>query len=738
MTPNSPVRHPLGIAVKLVMLGAFTATAPAFAEEVEETAESARNRSVVELDSVRVVAIGEDPNQIAAPYSVIDGEDLLVHGAGTLGEALGTLTGVHADTFGGGSSRPVIRGQVGPRVKVLSDSSSVLDASDISPDHAVTVDPLLGARVEVLRGPSTLLYGGGAIGGVVNVLDNKIPERLPENGLEGRLVMRGNTVADERAIAGAISAQVGSNLVLHAEGSYRDADDYRTRSLTRRADPHASHDHGHDHDHDHDHEHESEEHGSRVEGTFAESRNGSVGLSWVTDSGYVGLAYSYRDDNYGLPGHSHEYESCHPHGSALHCGRHDGHDHDHDHDHDHESHGAPVIDLVSKRFDLRGEYNDPFAGFSRIRFRASHTDYRHDEIDDGEIATAFANKGYEARVELEHNPIAGWTGVMGLQHSDTTFSADGVEAFLPMVDTRNTGVFLVEHLEASEKWHFEVGARYEKLSHTPVDDPRKRPAFDDNTLSYSGAAIWSLRPDTTLTLSAAHSERLPHAQELYARGVHLATNTYECGLLPHAFTCGGTVNDADYGKESSRNYELLLRKNSGDVTYSVGVFSNDISDYIFARTLDQHEEFRLIKYSQQDAEFRGVEAEVTLHLTDAFSFTVFGDRVRARFADGGGNVPRIPPSRFGGRVNLGTGPFDGELELYHVTRQDRIADFETVTPSYDMLNLTLNYRLPDDRTRLFLRGTNLLNEQVWNHASFLANSIPLPGRNLTFGLSYTF
>ncbi|MGB3394140.1 MAG: TonB-dependent receptor [Stenotrophomonas sp.] len=702
-------RHPLGSALHLI-LGTLVISAPALADD--PAAQSARSASDAKtLDTVQVVAIGEDQNRIAAPYSVISGDDLRASGAATLGEALNGLPGVHADTFGGGASRPVIRGQAGPRVKVLSDSASILDASDISPDHAVTVDPLLGERVEVLRGPATLLYGGGAIGGVVNVLDNKIPTELPEGGIDGRLVVRGNSVANERAAAASVSGQVGSNLVLHAEGSWRDAKDYRAPDWDE----------------------------SRVDGTYGKSRNGSVGASWVSDKGYVGLAYSYRNDEYGLPGHSHEYEGCHPHGSALHCGSHDhddGDDHDHDHDHEHED--VPYIDLVSKRVDLRGEYRDPFAGIKRIRFRASHTDYHHDEIDDGEVSTTFANKGYEGRVEVEHNPIGRWHGVFGLQHSDSSFSATGVEAFLPEVDTRSTGVFLVEHFEASDQWHFELGARHEWVEHQPRNDARNRPRFDDTATSYSGAAIWEFLPDTTLTFSAAHSERLPHAQELYARGIHMATNTYECGLLPSALTCGGAANDAPFGKESSRNYELVLRKTAGDATFSVGGFLNRIDDYIYARTLDQYEDFRLIKYSQRDADFRGFEAQLDYKLSELLSVGVFADRVRARFTDGGGNVPRIPAGRLGGHLNLTGAAWDGELELYRVMRQDDIAGFESVTPGYDMLNLSVNYRFTDGRTRLFLRGNNLLDEQVWNHASFLASTIPLPGRNVSVGLSYDF
>lgn len=699
MTP-SPAPLPAGIATALLVASLAAQAAHA------ETAPPSHTT----LETVQVTGMQEDANKVASPISVVGAEQIQLSG-GTLGDVLDGLPGVRVDSFGAGAGRPVIRGQTAPRVKVLSHGSAVLDASDISPDHAVTVDPLLGERIEVLRGPATLLYGGGAVGGVVNVLDNKIPSRLPDNGLEGRFLLRGNTVANEQVAAGSISGQVGDHLVLHAEGSYKDTDNYHAPDLDE----------------------------SRVDATFSRSKNGSVGASWVTDKGYIGLAYSYRDDHYGLPGHSHEYEGCHPHGSTLHCGSHDhgaetGHDHGHDHDHEH----VAAINLKSKRFDLRGEYADPFPGISRIRFRGNHTDYSHDEVDGDEVTTTFSNKGFDSRVELEHVPLAGWTGVFGVQHSDTTFAAKGVEAFLPTVDTRTTGVFLVEHLEMNDQWHFELGARHEWLNHTPRADARGRPKFNDTASSFSGAAIWSLRPDLSLTFSLSRSQRLPHAQELYARGIHMATNTYECGLLPHAQTCGGTANNADYGKETSNNAELLLRKTEGPVTFSLGVFANNVDNYIYARTLDQHEAFRLIKYTPADVEFRGVEAEVTLQLNEQLAVTAFGDLTRARFADGSGDVPRIPAARFGGRANLSVGDVEGELELYRVNRQTHIAEYEVESPAYDMLNLTVSYRLPMGNSRVFLRGNNLLNEQVWNHASFLAATVPQPGRNLTVGFSYAF
>ncbi len=341
-------------------------------------------------------------------------------------------------------------------------------------------------------------------------------------------------------------------------------------------------------------------------------------------------------------------------------------------------------------------------------------------------------------MELEHQPLGDFRGVIGLQHSDVRSGASGVEGFLPRIDTRAIGLFIVENYDPGEQWHFEVGARHDWLHHQPRDDERDLPGYRGTAASLSAAATWRFRPGWAVGLSVAQSGRLPHEQELYARGIHLATNTYECGLLPHALTCGGAGNDAALKKERSRNVGLSLRKTAGAVTFNVGAYYNRISNYIFADTLDQFEEFRLIKYSQRDASFRGLEGELTWQVNRAWSVTGFGDIVRARFSGSGGNVPRIPSARYGARVHYAEGQFSASVELYRVTRQNRVASFETTTPGYTMLDAGLSYWLPGDRTNLFVRGGNLLNQQVWNHASYLAQVTPLPGRNVVVGVTHRF
>lgn len=692
---------PVAVAVR-ALLGLALPSIPVIAGEADQ--------AELEMVYVHATAIEEDPAKIASSFSVLEADRLFEHTRATLGETLGGLPGVRADTFGGGAARPVIRGQTAPRITVLSDSSGLLDASDISPDHAVTAEPLLLDRIEVLRGPATLLYGSGAIGGVVNLLDSKVPASIPEGGIDGRIGLRGGSAARERALAGGVTAQATSGLALRLEGTARKADDYRVRGLEK----------------------------PRIDGSWAESASATAGASWIRDNGHLGLAYTYRDDDYGVPGHSHEYESCHPHGSSLHCGGHEPEEPgDHDHDHDHAHAEPPRVALRSERVDLRGEFRSPFALAERIRLRASHTDYRHDELEEDEIGTTFRNSGLEARVEIQHVPLAGLRGVIGVQHSDTRSRASGTEAFLPTVKSRATGVFVVEHLELNPALHLELGARHEWMRHRPVDDPRQRSTFSESAQSFSGAVVWQPVGQHFLTLSAARFERLPHPQELYARGVHLATNTYECGLLPSAQTCGGAANDAPLRKEVSRNIEVGWRRTAGALTFGFNAFDNRVDNYTYSRTLDQFEDFRLIKYAQRDAKFRGAEMEVTWEFAPSLSATVFGDLVRASFA-GGEHLPRIPAARYGGRLQTGLGEFGVELEFYRIDAQRRIADFEAPTPGHDMLNVTLRQRLAGTGMNWYLRGSNLLDERVWNHGSFLARVVPLPRRSVDFGVSLTF
>ena len=665
------------------------------------------SQSINKLESITITAHPLDQTDV--DFGVADqniSREKLQESGTTLGEALKNELGIHSNSFGSGSSRPVIRGQEGARVKVTQNATETMDVSSLSPDHAVTIDPQLAQKIEVIRGPSTLLYGAGSVGGLVNVTDTKIPTQMPENGYEGNVGLRYNSGNDEKMTHAGTTVGLGSNVALRVEGLKRDANDYIAPNYF----------------HDHDGELEKEK---RVGNTFSESENVNVGLSWIGERGFAGVSYSNRQDKYGLPGHSHEYESCHPHGDHLHCGGddHSGHDHSgHDHDEDHAHENGPWIDMKTERYDFRSELNEPFAGFKKLRAQASYTDYQHDEIEGSEAMTTFKSKGYEGRIELVHNPLAKWEGVWGIQASQQKLDVTGEEATLAPNETQKYSLFGVEHRQFGD-FHVELGTR---LDHQIVDVDSEQKDFDGNAFSYSGAVNWDFKPNYKLSLLGSHQERLPLAQELYAHGGHFATNTYELG------------NDG-LDNEKSNNVELGLHYDDDKLSYHVHLYHNWFDNYIYAKTLDQYENFRLIEYSQDKAKFYGTEAEVAYQFNDIYKTSLFGDYVRGKIDSD--NAPRVPAGRLGTRINA---DFDdhwsGSAEYSHVFNQDKFAAYEHETQGYNMVNIGLAYKYPlADRqeAKVFFNANNLLDEQVYEHSSFLSN-IPQMGRNFVIGVDYKF
>lgn len=674
----------------LITLSIFAVIAPAvFADEDTQTQQLA----TLKLQAHPLVQTAAD---FAVADQVIDHKKL-AEGSTTIGDALAGELGVSSNQYGSGSSRPVIRGQDGARVKVLQHASETADVSTLSPDHAVTVDPILAKQVEIIRGPSTLLYSAGTVGGLVNVTDNKIPTQMPDKGYEGQLGLRYNTGSDEKLASAGVTVALADQVALRVESSKRKANDYIAP----------------DYFHDHEGELEKER---RVGNTFAEGETVNVGLSWIHDRGFSGISYSNRQDQYGLPGHSHEYEDCQVSGNALiGCGQQPGHTH--------EEHAAgPWVDLKSERYDFRTELNDPFAGFQKLRAHASYTDYKHDEIEENAAQTTFKSKGYDARLELVHNPIANWEGMIGAQYNQQKLDISGEEALLDPTKTRKWSLFALEHKQFDDV-HVELGAR---LDQQKIDIDSDKKDFDDYGFSYSGALNWEFVPNYKLSLVGSHQERLPLAQELYANGKHFATNTYERG-------------NENLAAEKSNNLELGLHYENGPLDYHVHVYHNWFDHYIYAQTLDNFKDFRLVEYTQDKAKFYGAEAAASYALNDTYKVGVFGDYVRGKIESE--NAPRVPAGRLGTKVDASFDDhWSGLAEYYHVFNQDKIASYEDETQGYNMVNLGLSYAntLADKNTyRVYFKANNLLDDQVYSHASFLSN-IPQVGRNFTVGLEFGF
>jgi iron complex outermembrane receptor protein len=671
-------------------------------------AEDDRTRPAADPDSVPAVvisasALGLLSDDMITPAAALSGNELVRQRESTLGETLNRQPGISSSQFGAGASRPIIRGMDGPRVRILSDGAEIQDASTISPDHAVAFEPMLAERIEVLRGPSALAYGGGAVGGVVNIIDRKIPTSVPVNPVEGAVEVRGNTAARERAAAFEMTGGSG-NVAVHAEGVKRDANAYRTGS--------------------------GWEEGRRVPGSFKDGETGSVGLSWIGERGYIGAAYTKERTDYGIPGHAHEFESCHPHGSHLHCGGHedeDEHGHEGEHDHEHGAEAVPTVKLDSDRWDVRGEYRDPLTGFSKLRVRAAFTDYRHDELEGDEVATSFRNKAHDVRAELEHLPVAGWRGVIGVQTTRRDFSAQGEEAYVPPTLTKKHAVFATEEYRLAN-WRFEAAVRHE-WQDIDVDASAGSADHSERGTSVALGAVWKFAPEYSLGATFSRSHRLPTAEELYAHGVHLATSTYEIG-------------NENLRKETSNNLDITLRKFAGPTTFSVSAYRNRINDYIYASTLDNHEGFQLVEYAQHDATFTGIEGEVRQQFTPSVQATLFGDYVRAELRDGAGNrnLPRIPSGRVGVKLDGEWRGWHGVVEAYRVAKQDDVAEFESATAGYNMLNLGTHYttRVLGLPAMFYARLNNATNELAFSHTSFIKHAAPLPGRNLSAGLRLSF
>lgn len=704
----------------LITLSIFSVLTPAVFANTES---SSTQLETIQLQAHPLVQTAAD---FAVADHVID-QKTLAERSTTIGDAMADELGVYSNQYGSGSSRPVIRGQDGPRVKVLQHASETADVSTLSPDHAITVDPILAKQVEIIRGPSTLLYGAGTVGGLVNVTDQKIPTQMPNNGLEGQVGLRYNTGSDEKLVSAGVTAALSDQFALRIEGSKRKANDYIAH-----AGYFTEHSHHEEDGNGNEIEEIHREKARRVDNTFAEGQTVNIGGSWIHDRGFVGLSYSNRQDKYGLPGHSHEYHDCHPHGNKLHCGSHDPAPQPDPHDEHEHTHGGPWIDLESHRYDLRTELDQPFAGFEKLRAHASFTDYEHDELEENKVISNFRSKGYDARLELVHQPIAGWEGVFGTQYSQQKIDLTGqVEQHgdhshetVPMPDTKTQkySLFGLEHKQFGDV-HVELGARVE---HQKIDVDAQKKDYSDTGVSASAAANWQFAPNYKLSLTGSHQQRLPLAQELYANGIHFATNTYERG-------------NANLDVEKSNNLELGLHYEADKLEYSLHVYHNWFDNYIYGATTDHIETFRLIDYQQDKAKFYGTEAKLGYQISPDYKLSVFGDYVRGEIDNQ--NAPRVPAGRLGTKVdaNFADG-WSGMAEYYRVFKQDKVAYLEQETAGYNMVNVGVayagNYANKQDY-RVYFKANNLLDDEVYSHTSFLSN-IPQVGRNFTVGVEFGF
>jgi iron complex outermembrane recepter protein len=666
------------------------------------TATCALHPAAAQQASAEPVVITANPlgrADATRPASVLTGEALLLKRAGTLGDTLDGLPGVAGSGFGAAASRPVIRGLDGDRIRLLDNGGAVVDASNLSFDHAVALDPLVVERLEVLRGPAALLYGGNATGGVVNAIDNRIP-RAPQPGLAGRAELRLGGAASERSAAAVLDGGAGG-LAWHVDMASRASGDRRTPSFTPVADG------------------EALEPASRVRNSASDSRAGAVGLGWVSAQGHAGVSLDRLDHDYGV--------TVEP---------------------------DVTIRLRRERAAFGGEWRALGGPWAAVSLQASRTRYAHEEVEgSGEVGTRFASTGDEWRAELRHRPIAalgGLEGVVGFQGERLDFSALGEEAFVPGTATRGEALFLLEELKIGDAT-FSAGLRSERVR---VDSQGDEPGATETRFGEPlarrfspGSASLALRVALgggwQASGTVGRTERAPAYYELYANGLHLATSAFEIG-------------DPGLGPERSRHLEFGLAFRSGAQRLAVNVFSTRFARYIALRDTGNVVVLPAEDPSEPDIEvpeyrFEGVRARlVGAEVDAATSLQAAGlplelsatlDLVRGDDLDRREPLPRLPPLRLRVGAAWALGPATVGVELRHAARQGRVPATDTATPAATVLDLWLRGRvaaLPG--LGWFAKLANATDELAYNAAAVatVRGLSPAAGRALSAGVQWRF
>jgi iron complex outermembrane receptor protein len=621
---------------------------------------------------------GSENAQILTPARVVSGDELRDRQAGTLGETLSHELGVSSSAFGAGAARPIIRGLDGARVKMLQNGMAVSDVSTLSNDHAVATDTATARQIEILRGPAALLYGSGAIGGLVNVINDRIPTSLAATPT-GEAELRYGSVDQSKSLSLSLDGAAGA-IGLHMDGNIRNAFDYRIPERAVQDDPNSA--------------------TGRLPNTFSRQNSVGFGMSTVQSWGYVGASVSTLDKRYGIP-----------------------------------TEELAQIAMKQTRYDIDSLIKNPFAGFESVRLRLGYTDYQHDELDAASVPqTTFKNRALETRLELTHERIAGWRGTLGMQADNVNFSAlaaDGSGATVPVTRSNSLAGFLVEERDFGPL-RLSAGARLESVRRRPVDLRERR--FDLGSGSIGG--LWTFQPGYGLGLTGSLAQRAPSTEELYSRGPHEATGTFDIG-------------NPDFGKESSHNLELSLQKTDGLVRWKANVFYNRVKNFVYGDITGVQVDdtgaagagFNERIFRQGDATIRGAEAEIAYNPRGTgWSGRLFADTSRGTL-ENAGNLPLQPASRAGVDVNYRQGPWRGGMSLLRALRQERLASFESSpTPGYTQLDASLAYTQNLGRYDVtwFMVAKNLLNQDIRFSTSVLKDLAPQPGRNLMVGVRTAF
>ena len=659
----------------------------------------------VPLDEIIVTGspLSVSPNDNLTGTSVISGEELRHRLNGSLGETLKSEPGISSSFFGPGASRPIIRGQGGNRIRILSNGIGSIDASATSPDHASAVEPALASRIEIVRGSGLLRYGSSGSGGIINVIDGRIHDHIPTQTLSGAGRLSYTSVDNglELALASdyVVFEKSDTGLVLHLEASHRNTDDYNipafAESEVLRAAEELSG--------EHEDEHESPE--GMLENSATETTSFAAGLSYIGVENFIGFSLKAQNADYGIPGgHEHEEES-------------EGEDEE----------GGVTIALEQIRFDVNSQFFLHSRLFDSLTATLGIADYTHTEFEpDGLVGTVFKNKGWETRAEVVQNTSGIWKAAHGIHLSQRDFSAIGAEAFVPPSRSHLYSVYSFHEWDISDV-KIEGAIRYEHNTQTNLTLNSDK---NFNGISLSSGLKYDISDTLQINGNIYRTLRAPSTEELYSNGPHLATHQYEVG-------------DATLGNETAFGVEAAFSYVSQDQSLKVNLFNILYDDYIFERSTGQQKDgLDIYQFSAIDARFQGFEIELGSYIANIVGFDISGNAsleyVKAQSReDDKAMLPRIPPLGISLGLEAKHDKITGRVEVEHAAAKDVIAPNELVTKSYTLFNASLNYKVSDHFTAR-LAVNNITNADARQHTSFLKEIVPLPARNVKLTLSSTF
>ena len=642
-------------------------------------------------EEVTVTASGTEQTVFDSFQSVnlIGSTQIAERGSASLGEVLESETGVAKRSFGPGSSRPVIRGFDGDRVLVLQDGTRSGSVGSQSGDHGETVDPLSAERIEVVKGPGTLLYGSNAIGGVVNVINND--ENQKHKGFRGNLSLIGGTVDRQAAFSGGLEYGY-ENWLFRGNASVLRTGDYQTPI-------------------------------GRVQNSASRSTAESFGIGYYGDKAYISGGYGFDLRRYGIP-----YAAFYEEGGF---GNFPG---------DELPDVEEEIDLRQRQnnFRIRGgfrNFENPF--LSNIQYNLDYTVYRHKEIEiaDGieSVGTIFDNKTFSYRSLFEQNKYGKLTGRFGFDGFSREYQVDGAEQLVEgKINQNSFAVFGLEEL-AFERVKFQFGGRLESNRYNA-----ENPIYlDRNFLGFSGGAgvNFSLWNGGALIVNYSNSYRAPALEELYNNGPHIGNVTFEIG-------------NQNLERERANGIDFSLRHQSEKFRITGNLYYYDIDNFVFFAyqdadgdgQVDIEDGLPVAEYNQANAAYYGAELSGEYNFNKYLTGIVSFDAVRAKLPDLNQNLPRIPPAR----VRLGLDYHYNALslrpEIVFAGRQDKISPLETETAGYGLFNVAASYTIGSSHyAHIFtVNAANLTDKLYRNHLSFIKNLAPEPGRGIRFGYTFKF